>query len=830
MYIFINELQFNHYIKNYTSNDKYKLNGITNDAELLSDSDNTNETINFCFSAKNGLIYYHKCSNTLEMLILTEINNHSDLWRYSINDTYIKYSINPTCNAKTLKQSQAVCYYISLHNINNDIVEDVYKVYNLNKKTHIEQSNYIQSNNINVNLFNYQQESVSNMIQFERNHSNINSIIKINLLVSGREFIVNYDIFNNKITDSTINNITINTDGGILADEMGLGKTITTLSLIDANPSNELIANNNNNIQLKDGLIYSKATLIICPAHIISQWQHEIKKTIKDIKVITIITKPTHNKITYKDLINADIILVSFQFITNNKYYSKRYSYDEMARLYLTVTSDRIEYNINELLNTISDITVYDKDIRFELINFHRIIIDEGHEVLSNNEYDKLTNIPVYFQTWLEHLVSKYKWIVSGTPIINHYGLINILKFINIKINNNNINNIHKGIIYNSFNDIFDCFYIRHTKEQVEAQVNVPKPQNNIIWVNMTPIEEKIYLKNNKATNKIKQQLCCHILVSETDASKYNNFSVTTSKVLDLDEIQNNLIKRYISICDLNTTKINKLNPEAKEYHMLKAKYQQAISEARYMISILSKICSEKNEVDDQKTDDDSENINNCSICLDEIINKSITGCGHVFCSECIHNCLEYNKQCPMCKKNISINSIYEIVNNKSINNDNTLDNYYMKTYGSKLGKIIALTKQITADQNNRIIIFSQWDNMLHLVSKTLNYVNVKNTFLTGNVWVKTASLNKFKNINDVNVIMLSLNNSASGANLIEATHIIFIEPIDLPYRQVKSIEEQAIGRACRIGQKKTINIIRILTKNTIEEQIFNSVYKVNIT
>ena len=43
---------------------------------------------------------------------------------------------------------------------------------------------------------------------------------------------------------------------------------------------------------------------------------------------------------------------------------------------------------------------------------------------------------------------------------------------------------------------------------------------------------------------------------------------------------------------------------------------------------------------------------------------------------------------------------------------------------------------------------------------------------------------------------------------------------------ECKSIEGQAIGRACRLGQKNKINVIRVLMKNTIEEDIFKNLKK----
>jgi SNF2 family DNA or RNA helicase len=72
---------------------------------------------------------------------------------------------------------------------------------------------------------------------------------------------------------------------------------------------------------------------------------------------------------------------------------------------------------------------------------------------------------------------------------------------------------------------------------------------------------------------------------------------------------------------------------------------------------------------------------------------------------------------------------------------------------------------------------------------------------------------------------MLCLKNAASGTNLIEATHILFVEPINAPQKEIQIIEHQAIARACRIGQKNPVMVIRILIENTIEEDIYRRNY-----
>jgi SNF2 family DNA or RNA helicase len=119
---------------------------------------------------------------------------------------------------------------------------------------------------------------------------------------------------------------------------------------------------------------------------------------------------------------------------------------------------------------------------------------------------------------------------------------------------------------------------------------------------------------------------------------------------------------------------------------------------------------------------------------------------------------------------------------------------------------------------------------MLNLVSESLSSNGVANSFVKGNVHQRVKAIEKFKglrlNEDENKVIMLSLKNSASGTHLVEANHIIFIEPIDKPKDVVQDIENQAVARAFRIGQKNEVKIHRLFVKNTLEEDIYQKVYK----
>ena len=68
---------------------------------------------------------------------------------------------------------------------------------------------------------------------------------------------------------------------------------------------------------------------------------------------------------------------------------------------------------------------------------------------------------------------------------------------------------------------------------------------------------------------------------------------------------------------------------------------------------------------------------------------------------------------------------------------------------------------------------------------------------------------------------MLSTEHAASGTNLTEATDIIFMESHEGDYNKIKSMEDQAIGRAVRLGQENQVNVYRLIMKETIEEKLF---------
>ena len=82
-------------------------------------------------------------------------------------------------------------------------------------------------------------------------------------------------------------------------------------------------------------------------------------------------------------------------------------------------------------------------------------------------------------------------------------------------------------------------------------------------------------------------------------------------------------------------------------------------------------------------------------------------------------------------------------------------------------------------------------------------------------------TISKFKSVYDKFLIQ-STDGNEEDENQFKYS---IVEPINTSIEECEIIERQAIARACRIGQKKKVSLIRILIRNTIEEDIYKKNY-----
>ncbi|KAI1453390.1 SNF2 family N-terminal domain-containing protein [Annulohypoxylon moriforme] len=116
-----------------------------------------------------------------------------------------------------------------------------------------------------------------------------------------------------------------------------------------------------------------------------------------------------------------------------------------------------------------------------------------------------------------------------------------------------------------------------------------------------------------------------------------------------------------------------------------------------------------------------------------------------------------------------------------------------------------------------KTLIFSLWTSFLDLLEIPVIDQGFKYVRYDGSMDHKSRdeAVKMFMDSPDVQVMLVSLSAGNAGLNLTAATHVIIIEPFWNPF-----VEEQAIDRAHRIGQKNEVTVHRILIEGTVEDRI----------
>ncbi len=131
-----------------------------------------------------------------------------------------------------------------------------------------------------------------------------------------------------------------------------------------------------------------------------------------------------------------------------------------------------------------------------------------------------------------------------------------------------------------------------------------------------------------------------------------------------------------------------------------------------------------------------------------------------------------------------------------------------------KFEKLKVMLEEIIAEKH-RVLLFSQFVEMLDLVKDWLERAGIPYSYLTGKTKDRQGAVEKFNNNPNIPIFLVSLKAGGTGLNLTGADYVIHYDPWWNP-----AVEDQATDRAYRIGQTKKVFVYRLITKNTVEEKI----------
>ncbi|XP_051148927.1 putative SWI/SNF-related matrix-associated actin-dependent regulator of chromatin subfamily A member 3-like 1 [Andrographis paniculata] len=425
-----------------------------------------------------------------------------------------------------------------------------------------------------------------------------------------------------------------------------------------------------------------------------------------------------------------------------------------------------------------SDETIFRSPIN--KIEWRRVILDEAH-VIKNVEAKQSQAVLA--------LNAKRRWAVTGTPVQNSscdlYSLVAFLKFepLSLKkfwdslIERPLVRGDEKGI--SRLQVLIAAISLRRMKDK--GLIGLPSKTIETLFVDLNEEERRVYDQMEVQARDIVESYV-------SNEGVVRNYYTVLSVLVRLRQICNDL-----SLCP---AEIRDLLPPSQ------------IEDVKNNPSLLKKLLAMLQ--DDEGFD--------CPICISPPTDIVITCCAHIFCRSCILKTLKRSKPCcPMCRHQLSESDLFQAPPDSSQTAPVEASSLKSSSKVATLLKLLSAAK--AKNPSSKSVIFSQFRKMLILLEEPLKQAGFKVIRLDGTMNAKRRA-NVIKEFcvpapDGPTILLASLKASNAGVNLTAASTVYLMEPWWNP-----AVEEQAMDRVHRIGQKEDVKVVRLIARNTIEERI----------
>ncbi|PHT52632.1 hypothetical protein CQW23_07094 [Capsicum baccatum] len=585
--------------------------------------------------------------------------------------------------------------------------------------------------------------------------------------------------------------------GGIFADDMGLGKTLTLLSLIALDKCGDVFSSIKCGYLISerdDGLNEEEDT---CAASFSKRNRRERdsrkannsrkKQKIEHPHTLQVKGKTVFSPDRRSGNSNSGPTLVVCPPAVFSSWTSQIEEHTKPGSLKSYIYYGERTGDANELekydivLTTYSILASEDTwiDSPIKKIEWWRVILDEAHVIKNVNAQQSRA---------VNNLKAIRRWVVTGTPIQNNsfdlYSLMAFLRFepLSIKDYWNSLiqrplaQGDEKGV--SRLQVLMSTMSLRRTKEK--ALTGLPSKSIETFFVELSGEEREIYDQMESEAKKIVKQY-----ISSDNSMK--NYWTVLSVIVRLRQICVDL-----ALCPSD---LRSLLPSNK------------IGDVQSCPQLLDKMLAALQ--DDEGID--------CPICIFPPTNSVITCCGHIFCKSCILKTIKRAKPCcPLCRHSLTESDLFFCPPEASY----AANSGSLSTASSKVNALLKLLVASRDESPSRkSIVFSQFRKMLLLLEEPLKAAGFKILRLDGSMNAKKrCQVIKTFDIpapEGPTILLASLKASGAGINLTAATRVYLVEPWWNP-----AVEEQAMDRVHRIGQKEDVKIVRMIARSTIEERI----------
>lgn len=608
----------------------------------------------------------------------------------------------------------------------------------------------------------------------------------------------------------------IHTIGGFLMDSIGVGKTLSMLALCALNlaPATHHLDERAEHRRAGDGRVISRATLIVCPAQVCAHWKDQITQHLarKNYSILMITHKREHDRCTFADIASADFVIISFDFIKNNRIFKAGCEGYGARGLHHFHT--RLGNSLHATKRRRGEDFISSTPLSIPHVYFWRIIVDEFHEAAK------------HCLTAINALAARSRWAVSaslaaGTTVFETCAAYALAS--------------HPPSLLESFMLNYDCmrlFACVFIKSDPNAgRGRLPDIVQTVHWIDFTIAERKIY--NSLHYCECAQMRSCSIP---------RLTSPEIHEVIDCVSVEDALghIRAHMQ------TRLEQAERTATYYRNTIAHTQSLLDAdgggagARAMRSTIAMASRhleihEKSCVDARRSlrfvtevkEFDSE----CPICYDDMSEPHVVECGHIFCASCCTRLMRRASppaeapRCPTCRAQLNTAVVCvrpQAADVAAVSQDR--DDALRKTHGSKVAAIIRFVVDATlADPSEKFVIYSSYDVLLHELGSLLSS-HFQVLFCKGSKDTKTRAIRTFTESALHPIIMLSSEHAGSGVCLTAARNIIIVDvPQTGSARAIVEQEKQIIGRVYRPPQAREVRVHRFVVRGTIEQKVYNS-------
>uniref|UniRef100_A0A0E0KMT8 Uncharacterized protein n=1 Tax=Oryza punctata TaxID=4537 RepID=A0A0E0KMT8_ORYPU len=584
-------------------------------------------------------------------------------------------------------------------------------------------------------------------------------------IVDKRAPAVYVNVFTGEAT-TKFQSVTQSARGGILADAMGLGKTVMTIALILSNPRGE-IEQDKRGARDRDTRAQTSTssvrggTLIICPMALLGQWKDELE---------------AHS---------TPGALSVFVYYGGDRTADLRF----MAEHSVVLTTYGVLQSAHK--NDGSSI--------FHRIDWYRVVLDEAHTI-------KCPRTKAARAAY--ELTSHCRWCLTGTPLQNNLeDLFSLLCFLHVEpwcdaswwnklIQRPYENGDERGL--KLVRAILRPLMLRRTKETKDKMGNpilvLPPANIEVVECEQSEDERDFYealfrrskvqfdkfvaqgsVLNNYANILellLRLRQCCDhpfLVISRADTQKYTDLDKLAQRFLD--GVQRDSVRRHA--------------PPSQAY------VEEVVEEIRQGATT------------------------ECPICLESASDDPVlTPCAHRMCRECLLSSWRTpaGGPCPLCRSPITKSELITLPSQCRFQVDP--ENNWKDS--CKVLKLIKILEGLQ-EKREKSIVFSQFTSFFDLLEVPFNQKGIKFLRFDGKLSQKHKEkvLKEFSESKDKLVLLISLKAGGVGLNLTAASNVFLMDPWWNP-----AVEEQAIMRIHRIGQKRAVQVRRFIVKDTVEERM----------